>query len=99
MSEWVSVIDRLPPISYEESDAPDHPYEAFDVLLLASEGKMTYTKEDAELTRKFNKISLEEGMGFFITDPEWLVNCRNSQPKWYEHIINTVKLYENQLED
>lgn len=31
--EWISVKDRLPEISYFESDDVEHPYESFEVMV------------------------------------------------------------------
>lgn len=36
--EWVSLKDKLPPISYLESDNADDPYESYPVLVGSEEG-------------------------------------------------------------
>lgn len=35
--EWISVKEKLPPISYVESDDEDHPYEGIHFLLYSTQ--------------------------------------------------------------
>jgi hypothetical protein len=62
MMEWIKCSDRLPEISYVESDDVDHPYEGYYVLLLSDENRCCVgylVKEQDEEKWSFEDLSWE----------------------------------------
>jgi len=62
MTKWIRCLDKLPKISYLESDNVDDPYESYDVLLLSKEGDYCVgylVKEQDENKWKYGDLSWE----------------------------------------